>query len=331
MTILANSKSKLAKFAGIAALTALALTACASDNGTPNADGADGADGSSSDSVNTGTFESGKASYDELINNGPVAADELVENNAWAKAIRDRGVLKVGGTETSDLFSLVDPLTNVATGFDAGLTQLLARYIIGDAKTELTQVTVATREELVENDQVDLVVATYSITPERLARVDFAGPYYSSQAAILVKKDTDNINSVADLAGKVVATQASSTGVTLLEEFAPDAEILPLPDQAQALAAVQQGRADAYVIDQSLLMNAVVSNDDVKIVGEPFGNEDPYGVGVKKGSDAKEFVDGFLKLIEEDGTWLKLWKITLQERTGIEVDAVPPALGSAGN
>lgn len=328
MTILANSKSKLAKFAGIAALAALALTACASDNGG-NTDGS--ADGSPDQTETPGTFNSGKEAYDALINSGPVAADDIVENNEWAKAIRDRGVLKVGGTETSNLFSLVDPVTQVATGFDAGLTQLLARYIIGDANTELTQVTVPTREELIENDQVDLVVATYSITPERLERVDFAGPYYSSQSAILVHVDNTDINGVEDLAGKVVATQSSSTGVTLLEEVAPEAEILPLPDHAQALTAVQQGRADAYVIDQSLLMNAVVSEDNVKIVGVPFGNEDPYGIGVKKGSDAKAFVDEFLKLIEDDGIWLDLWKITIQERTGIENEPTPPALGSAGN
>lgn len=329
MTILTQGKGKLFKLAGITALAALALTACAGDTEDPSTPPAGGSDGNGE--TNVGTFDSGNAAYDAIINNGPVAADDLVAGNEWASAIKARGSLHVGGTETSNLFSLKDPITGIASGFDAGLTQLLARYILGDAKTELTQVTVATREDLVENKQVDLVVATYSITPDRLKRVDFAGPYYSSQAGIMVKKDNDTIKSIADLAGKKVATQSASTGVTLLEEFAPDAEILALPDNAQALAAVQQGRADAYVIDQSLLMNNVLAEDDVKLVGEPFGPEDPYGIGVLKGSDAKEFVDGFLKQIYDDGTWLKLWKQTIQERTGVPVDAVPPALDSAGN
>lgn len=121
------------------------------------------------------------------------------------------------------------------------------------------------------------------ITPKRLERINFAGPYYQSQAAILVKKDNTDITSVADLAGKTVATQANSTGVTLLEAEAPDAEILALPDHAQALAAVQQGNADAYVIDQTLLLNAVIANDDVKI--------DPDGVGVAAGGEVAAGVD----------------------------------------
>src|SRR5690606_399497 len=120
-------------------------------------------------------------------------------------------------------------------GFDAGITQLLSRYILGDVNIELLQVTSATREEVLINNQADVVVATYSITPERLERINFAGPYYSSFAGILVKSDNTDINSVEDLAGKIVATQASSTGVALLEEVAPEAEILPLPDNAQAL------------------------------------------------------------------------------------------------
>lgn len=241
------------------------------------------------------------------------------------------GVLKVGGTETSNLFSLLDPTTGLAVGFDAGLSQLLSRYILGDAKTELTQVTVDTREDLLVNNQVDVVFATYSITPKRLERINFAGPYYQSQAAILVKKDNTTINSVADLAGKTVATQASSTGVTVLESEAPEAKILELPDHTQALTAVQQGRADAYVIDQALLLNALVANDDVKIVGEPFGPVDAYGIGVNSDGDAKEFIDAWLQTVIDDGTWLELWKATVGAKTGTDIVPTPPAINSAGN
>lgn len=325
MSLLNSKKKSVAKIAAISAIAALALTACATDNGTPEPTG------TTEPPTATGTFDSGNAAYDAIINAGPVASDEVIAASEWATKIKEAGVLHVGGTETSNLFSLLNPVTGIATGFDAGLTQLLSRYILGDANTELTQVTVATREDLIETNQVDLIVATYSITPARLERVNFAGPYYSSYAGILVASDNTDINSVADLAGKTVATQAASTGVTLLEEVAPDAEILALPDHAQALQAVQQGRADAYVIDQSLLLNAVLDNDDVKIVGEPFGNEDPYGIGVNKDSDAKEFINNFLTTIFEDGTWLNLWKVTIQDRTGVEAEPAFPVLGSAGN
>lgn len=315
----------------VAAVSALALVlaGCAGTQ-TPSSSAPDGTT-SGGTAPATGTFNSGNADYDAIINAGPVADDATVQGNEWAKAVKAAGVLKVGGTETSDLFSLLNPTSGVAVGFDAGLSQLLARYILGDAKTELTQVTVDTREDLLVNKQVDVVFATYSITEDRLKRINFAGPYYQSQAAILVKKDNTTINSVADLAGKKVATQASSTGVKLLEKEAPQAEIIALPDHTQALTAVQQGRADADVIDQALLLNALVSNDDVKIVGEPFGPVDAYGIGVNADSDAKAFIDAWLQKVEQDGTWLTLWQTTIGAKTGTDITPTPPAINSAGN
>lgn len=303
----------------MAAAAILGLGACGSSD-TGGASGESGTDG--------GGLSSGDATYDAVVNGGPVADAATVAANEWASAVKESGTLRVGGTETSTLFSNLDPTTGVVTGFDAGITQLLARYILGDAtRTDLTQVSVDTREELLVNGQVDLVAATYSITPERLARIDFAGPYYSSAAGILVKKDNTDIAGVDDLAGRTVATQAGSTGETTLATFAPDATVLALPDHAQCVQAVQQGRADAYVIDQSLLLNAVTSNDDVKVVGDGFGSEDLYGIGLPKGSDATEFVNDFLTEIEQDGTWLDLWKATIQAKTGVETAPTPPEIG----
>jgi len=303
----------------------LALSACGG--------GSESGESGESGAAASGGFESSDSAYDAIVNGGPVADDATIEGNEWAKAIKDAGTLKVGGTETSTLFSNLDPTTGVVTGFDAGLTQLLARYILGDAsKTALTQVSVDTREELLVNGQVDIVAATYSITPERLERIDFAGPYYSSQAGILVKADNTDITGIDDLAGKTVATQAGSTGETVLAQYAPDATVLALPDNAQAVQSVEQGRADAYVIDQTLLLNNVVASPDTfKVVGEPFGDADLYGLGVPKGSDATEFVNEFLKTIEDDGTWLSLWKQTIQSKTDIETEPTPPAIGEGIN
>jgi ABC-type amino acid transport substrate-binding protein len=300
------------------ALSALAFTAC-----SPEAESGGDPTGS------TGEGGAG-TSYEDIVAGGPVADDADVEANEWASAVREAGVLTIGGTETSELFSLLDPTTGTARGFDAGISQLLSNYILGEVNVDLQQVTVDTRESLLESNTVDAVIATYSITPARAERIAFAGPYYGSQAAILVRKDDTEITGIDDLAGKTVATQANSTGVTLLEQEAPEAEILALPDHAQALSALQQGNADAYVIDQSLLMNAVVANDDVQIVGEPFGPKDLYGIGVNKDSDAVEFINAFLEEIESDGTWADLWTVTIGDRTGLTDVPTPPTPGDTG-
>lgn len=318
------AKRPLAALAmGAAAM--LALSACGG--------GSESGESGESGAAAGGGFESSNSAYDAIINGGPVADDATIAASEWATAVKESGTLSVGGTETSTLFSFLDPTTGVVTGFDAGLTQLLARYILGDAsKTSHTQVSVDTREELLVNNQVDVVAATYSITPERLERISFAGPYYSSQAGIMVKADNADISSVEDLAGKTVTTQAGSTGEATIAEFAPDATVLALPDNAQAVQSVEQGRADAYVIDQTLLLNNVVKDpDNLKVVGEPFGDADLYGLGVPKDSDAVAFINDFLQKIEDDGSWLNLWKQTIQAQTDIKTEPTPPTIGEGIN
>ena len=93
-------------------------------------------------------------------------------------------------------------------GFDSGIFELLARYILGDAsKYEVTQVTSSTREAVLQSAQVDVVVATYSITDKRKELISFAGPYYTSRQAVLVKAGNKDISGVNGLEGKRVATQ----------------------------------------------------------------------------------------------------------------------------
>ena len=53
---------------------------------------------------------------------------------------------------------------------------------------------------------------------------------------------------------------------------------------------------------------------------------DPYGIGLPKDSDGVAFVNEFLKTIVADGTWAKIWKITLGDRTGIETAPDAPVI-----
>ncbi|MCC8101738.1 MAG: glutamate ABC transporter substrate-binding protein, partial [Clostridiales bacterium] len=218
-------------------------------------------------------------------------------------------VLRVGGTRTSYLFSQLDETDDSLRGFDAGLYQLLALYILGDETAyELTQVDSSTREAVLQSDQVDLVVATYSITDSRKEVISFAGPYYTSQQAVLVVAGNTEITGVDDLAGKVVATQAGSTGPDILAEYAPDATVQEFETDTEARTALEQGRVDAYVTDYTLLLNAIVKNPDVyEIAGDVFGPEDNYGIGLPLDSDGVAFVNEFLQEIIDNGTWAELW------------------------
>ena len=270
-----------------------------------------------------------KEAFDALIDSGPVADVDTIVASQWAAAVKEAGVLRVGGTRTSFLFSQLDETDNGIRGFDAGLYQLLARYILGDeTKFELTQVTSSTRESVLTSGQVDAVFATYSITPSRQEVISFAGPYYTSQQAVLVKAGNTEITGIDSLDDKIVATQSGSTGPSILAEYAPDAIVQEFEDDIQARTAVEQGRADAYVTDYTLILNSIVKNPGAyAIAGDVFGPVDPYGIGLPKDSDGVAFVNAFLQTIIEDGTWAKLWQISLGDRTGINTAPEAPAVG----
>lgn len=269
-----------------------------------------------------------KEAFDELIASGIVAEDADIEANAWAAAVKKAGVLRVGGTRTSFLFSQLDETDESLRGFDAGLYQLLAKYILGDeSKFELTQVDSSTRESVLQSDQVDAVFATYSITPSRQEVISFAGPYYTSRQAVLVKAGNTEITGVDSLAGKNVATQSGSTGPDILAQFAPEAVVQEFANDIEARTALEQGRVDAYVTDYTLLLNAIVKNPGVyEIAGDVFGPEDNYGIGLPLDSDGVAFVNEFLKKTVENGTWEKLWKISLGDRTGIDTAPAAPVI-----
>lgn len=270
------------------------------------------------------------AAYDALIATGAVAADDVIAASPWAQKIKDAGTLRIGGTRTSTFFSLENIEDGGIRGFDAGLYQLLTRYILGDeSKYELTQVTSDTRESVLTNDQVDAVFATYSITAERQEIIDFAGPYYTSQQSILVKKDNTDITGLDDLAGKQVAVQSGSTGPSIMEEYCPEAILQEFSTDPEARQALEQGRVDAYVIDNTLHMGSVARNPSkYKIVGEPFGPIDPYGIGLSKDSEgAVDFVNAFLQQAEDAGQWAELWQLCIGARTGQTEAPEPPAIG----
>ena len=305
---------------GAGALCALGLVGCDSDSD-------DTSDDSSTDDT-TEEAELDADAYDALLATGPVADDDTIAASEWATSVKEAGTMRVGGVQTSMLFSLLNEEDGVTRGFDAGLSQLLTRYILGDETlNELTQVTSDTRESVLQNDQVDCVFATYSITDARKEVISFAGPYYTTQQGILVMADNTDINSVDDLAGKTVAAQSGSTGPSILEEYAPEATIEEYSTDEEARTALEQGRVDAYVIDATMQLGSMTRNPGrYRMAGEEFGPVDPYGVGLPLDSDGVAFVNAFLQEIEDSGLWADLWQICIGDRAGIDEVPDPPEI-----
>ena len=268
--------------------------------------------------------------YDALMASGFVASDEEIAASEWATKVKEAGALRVGGVQTSLLFSLLNEKDGATRGFDAGLFQLLARYVLGDEDAyELTQVTSNTRESVLQNDTVDAVFATYSINDDRKKVISFAGPYYTTQQSILVMADNEDINSLEDLAGRNVAAQSGSTGPSILEEYAQDAAIQEFATDEEARSALEQGRVDAYVIDTAMQMGNMTRNPGrYRLAGDEFGPVDAYGIGLPLDSDGVDFVNAWLKRVEDEGLWADLWQLCIGDRAGVDAVPEPPVIGA---
>lgn len=285
-------------------------------------------DGESSDAPEPAKMD--VKAYDKLIASGAVADDATIAASTWASKIKDAGKMRLGIVQTSMLFSLLDEKDGRLRGFDAGISELLCRYILGDEqKYDATQVTSDTRESVLKNDQVDAVFATYSITEDRKKIISFAGPYFGTQQSVLVMANNEDIESYKDLDGKLVAVQSGSTGPSIMEELVPGAKLQEFKTDEEARSALSQRRADAYVIDTNMLMSDMIKQPGkYKLAGDPFGPEDLYGIGLPKDSDGVQFVNDFLAKIEQDGSWEELWRLCIGDRAGVDSAPEPPTIGA---
>lgn len=210
------------------------------------------------------------------------------------------------------LFGLMDVKDGKIKGFDADIATELTKRVLGkDATANFVQVTSQTRIPLLKNGNIDAIIATMTITPEREKQVDFTNSYFDAGQSLLVKKGSA-IKSVKDLnkTGTKVLGVTGANSVENIKKAAPKAKVLELSDYAQAMTALKSGQGVALTTDNGILYGMASQNPGYEVVGGAFTKE-PYGIAVNKGQEPlKKALNKALKEIEADGTYdriLKKW------------------------
>lgn len=263
-----------------------------------------------------------------LLASAPVANPGDIPKDSSLWDAHQNGKLVYGGSKTQKLFSIENPITGKLEGFDATMALLLAKYVTGKPSVEVKIVTSATREALLNNKTVQAVFYTYSITPERQNKVDFAGPYLISGQSIAVRSDNDTIHKLEDLANRKVCVTKGGTAYLTMTKRVPSAQLITLDSSTECEATLRQGRVDAEVQDRPVLLGQVKAGG-LKLVGDTLTYE-PYGIGLPHNSPAEvAFVDNWLKLLIKDGIWQKVFDNTLGQVPGAGTGriATPPAPG----
>nr|WP_307478203.1 transporter substrate-binding domain-containing protein [Cytobacillus purgationiresistens] len=201
------------------------------------------------------------------------------------------------------LFGLKNPSTGDVEGFDIDIAKALAKEILGDeSKVEFKEVTSKTRMQLLQNGDIDAIVATMTITDERKKEVDFTDVYFDAGQSLLVKKGSD-VTGIDSLDGKTVLAVKGSTSAINIREKAPEADVLEYENYAEAFTALKQNKGDALTTDDSILYGMADEDPNYELVGGTF-TEEPYGIAVKKGNeDLVDKLNEALKALKDSGEY----------------------------
>ncbi|MCI1983770.1 MAG: transporter substrate-binding domain-containing protein [Bifidobacteriaceae bacterium] len=195
------------------------------------------------------------------------------------------------------------------SGFDVDVARYVAKQL-GYSEKQIVwkEAPSAQREALLQNGDVDFIIASYSITADRKKVVDFAGPYFVAGQDLLVRSDDKSITSAKDLNGKNLCTVSGSTSAQVIKDnFAKSVQIMELSGYAECVTALISGTVDAVTTDDIILAGLAHAkgNGLLKVLGKPFTKE-TYGIGVKKGdSQLVTTINAALKKMVSDGTWQK--------------------------
>lgn len=194
-------------------------------------------------------------------------------------------------------------------GFDVDVARYVADKLGYDKLTFVESVS-SQRETMLENGQVDMIFATYSITDSRRERVDFAGPYFVAGQDLLVRADNTDITGPDSLNGKnLCSVEGSTSAERIRTDYAEGVQLYPAQTYSECVEFLSAGTVDAVTTDDAIL--AGFANQDAyagqfKLVGKTFSEEN-YGVGLPKGSkDLCEKVNTAITEMVDDGTWEKL-------------------------
>ncbi len=212
------------------------------------------------------------------------------------------------------------------SGFDIEIGKILAKGLgVPDSGIEWKTTVSANREPYIQQGQVDIVVATYTINDERKKVVNFAGPYYIAGQDLLVPTDS-TITGPESLAGKSVCSVSGSTPAKRIQTDYKDAKLQQFDSYSKCVTALAGGQVDAVTTDDIILAGYAAQDQyagKFKVVGKPF-SEEPYGIGVKKDDTAGcNKINDILKAAAADGSYKKAWDDTLGKsgKAAPELDA----------
>jgi glutamate transport system substrate-binding protein len=200
------------------------------------------------------------------------------------------------------------------TGFDIEIAKIIAKGLgVPEGGIQWKTTVSANREPFIQQGQVDMVVATYTINDDRKKVVGFGGPYYIAGQDLLVPTNS-TITGPDSLAGKKVCSVSGSTPDKRIQTDYKQAQLQQFDTYSKCVTALAGGQVDAVTTDDIILAGYAAQPQfagKFKVVGKKF-SEEPYGIGLKKNDVAGcNKINEILKTAATDGSYKAAWDSTL--------------------
>ncbi|MCO7739175.1 transporter substrate-binding domain-containing protein [Brucella intermedia] len=171
-------------------------------------------------------------------------------------------------------------------GSDYETAELLAKDL--GVNLEIVDVTGPNRVPFLISNRADVVISTFSITPERQKVIDFSVPYASAIQYVAASKNL-TLKDKSELQGKRVGVTRGTTGDTVLSKMEiPGLEIVRFDDESTNMTAFASGQVDVVVQEPAVIDRVAKENPD-KLIEQKFTiAEFDVGIGMRKGDEGLE-------------------------------------------
>lgn len=217
-------------------------------------------------------------------------------------AIQERGRLIAAVDQGKYRVGFRNPNGGALEGVDIDVVRSVAEAIFGDPdRVQYVVTSIADRTTVLEKNQVDIVVNTFSVTCARQKTISFSTPYQTVTQRLLVQKNS-GIRGVDDLKGKTVCTSAGSVPEQVLKKF-PGVTVQGVASTPDCIVGLQTGRVAAISNDDVILAGLAAQDPQTEVVSDSRLPSSRSAVGIPLGKDDMvRFVNGVLEKTLADGS-----------------------------
>lgn len=214
--------------------------------------------------------------------------------------VKERGYLVAGLDDTFAPMGYRDE-TNTLVGFDIDFGTELARRMgvnIQWRPTAWDGVILA-----LDSKRFDVIISGMTVTEERKKSISFSTPYINDGLVMVVRKGTAGIDDAADLAGRVVGTQAGSSGEEAAKKMSGLKEVKLYNTYPDAFTDLQVGRIPVVVVDAMTAGHYLGKRPGIFEVTGAQLTQEPMAIGIRKADKGlKEAIDQAIAAMQMDGT-----------------------------